>query len=84
MPRQVYGDPSINLKTDILEFDLARSGGIYKLGFPSGLTVLFSGSVSLSDTERLRKVDWYAVVSVIFDYSSQIRTNLKDKLNHIN
>ena len=67
MPGPVYGDSSINPETDILGFDLSRSGGIYKLGFPCGLTVLFSKTVSLSDTKRLRRVDQYVMVTVILE-----------------
>ena len=67
----------MNPDTETLGLDSAQSGLIWGL-----LAVLFIGLLSLSETKRLRGVDRYKLVSVIFkEYSSQIRTNQRINLN---
>ena len=72
----------MNPDTETLGLDSAQSGVISRLGLIRGLAVLFIGSLPLSDTERLQRVDQYKLVSVTFkDYSSQLRIKLKINLN---
>ena len=56
----------MNPDTETLGLYSAHSGGINQIGLIQGLAELFIGSMSLSDTERLRRVDRYKLVSVIF------------------
>ena len=68
---------------ETLGFDWTRSGGTNWPGLPCGLTMLFNGSVSLSDTKCLRRVDRYMLASVILDLFFLIRIKLKDQFKSV-